>query len=92
VVGNHDYKRLIYEAQADFTINRVAEKYVCSITKKGKTIDKILVASINYSSSVISVDGYRIPWFLNAKSFINTDMTITFDDENSRDCRCASYK
>ena len=83
--SKNDYLCLIYEAQFEFAGHPIAEKYLCTLTKTGKLIDKVLVASANYSGTGIIGNDYRIPWYPNVKSLISIDMTITFSDENSNE-------
>lgn len=77
---------LVYERQFDMgTGNPCAEKYLCTITKTGKLIDKILVASANYSGTGILDEGFRVPWFPKTQSFLNSDLSIVFKDSNYGD-------
>jgi hypothetical protein len=74
---NKDFICLIYEMQYNIgSGNPNAEKYVCTLTKTGKLIDKLLVASANYSGTGILTESFRVPWFPDVQSKISKDLTI----------------
>ncbi len=73
---------VIYERQFIIGSGDNAEKYLCTMSKKGKLIDKILVASANYSGTGIMGDSFRVPWFPNVRSEIQQDLSIHFIDAN----------
>ena len=55
-----------------------SEKYLCTLTKSGKFIDKILIASgDSYFSSILGTN-YKIPWFPEEYGFINKSLKIDF--------------
>jgi len=85
LITNTNFVCLIYERQFNFNGSTNAEKYICTITKAGKLIDKILVASADYSGNGILAEGFRVPWFPDTKSDINKDLSIIFKDANYGD-------
>lgn len=82
---NKNFVCLIYERQFNFNGSTNAEKYLCTIAKTGKLLDKILVASADYSGTGILAEGFRVPWFPDTKSDINKDLSIIFKDANYGD-------
>jgi hypothetical protein len=82
---NKNFVCLIFERQFNFNGSNNAEKYLCTIAKSGKLIDKILVASAIYSGTGILAEGFRVPWFPDTKSDINKDLSISFKDANYGD-------
>lgn len=73
---------VVYERQLWIGSNSGAEKYLCTLNKKGKLLDKILVASANFSGTGIMGDSFRVPWFPDVRSEIMEDLTIHFKDAN----------
>ncbi|ABG58397.1 hypothetical protein [Cytophaga hutchinsonii] len=65
---------LLYEIQHAFS----NEKYLCTLSKTGMLIDKIKVASANYSGTSVQGDGFRILWFPDEKSTIFKNLTIYY--------------
>lgn len=82
IIVNKNFVCLIYERRYNDDLNDYpyAEKYLCTITKTGKLIDKILVASANYSGTGILTESFRIPWFPDTQSNINNDLLISLKD------------
>jgi hypothetical protein len=77
---------LIYERQFRYGNNPYAEKYLCTLTKTGKLIDKVLVASADYSGTGILADNFRVPWFPDKQSSISNDLTIILKNpEDNKD-------
>lgn len=81
---------LIYERQFRSGNNPYAEKYLCTLTKTGKLIDKVLVASADYSGTGILADSFRAPWFPDVQSCISNDLTIIF--KNPEDNKDETYQ
>lgn len=84
LITNKNFVCLIYERQFNIgSGNSCAEKYLCTITKDGKLIDKILIASANYSGTGILDEDFRVPWFPETKSNITKDLSIILKDGNN---------
>ncbi len=78
---NKNFYCVVYERQFYFNGNPYCQKYLCTLTKNGKFIDKIKVASADYSGTGILGDGFRVPWFPDEKSVINQDLKILYFKE-----------
>lgn len=85
LITNTNFICLCYERQYYFNGNTNAEKFLCTITKTGKLIDKIMVASADYSGTGILAEGFRVPWFPDTKSDIKKDLSIAFKNGNFGD-------
>lgn len=86
LIINKNFECLIYERQFNVGAgNPFAEKYLCTLTKTGKLIDKFLVASADYSGTGILAEGFRIPWFPDTQSNISKTLSIIFKDGNYGD-------
>lgn len=85
LITNTNFVCLIYERQFSFNGSTNAEKYLCTITKTGKFIDKLLVASADYSGTGILDEGFRVPWFPDTQSNINNYLSIILKDGNYGD-------
>jgi len=85
LIINKNFICLIYERQFQTDGTPNAEKYLCTLTSKGILIDKILVASANYTGTGILVDSFRVPWFPDVMSSINNDLTIKFTNSHDGD-------
>jgi hypothetical protein len=81
-----NFECLIFERQFNTSAgNPFAEKYLCTLSKTGQLIDKILLASANYSGNGILSEGFRVPWFPDTQSDISETLSIHFKDENHGD-------
>ncbi len=79
LLTDKNFFSLIYERQfSDGSGNPYAYKYLCTLSAKGKLIDKVVLASAEYSGTGILGSGFRVPWFPDNKSCINKDLVITF--------------
>lgn len=72
---------VVYESQYYYNGSSYCQKYLCTLGKKGKLIDKIKVASANYSGTGILGDGYRVPWYPDEKSIVTQDLKIFYFKE-----------
>ncbi len=80
---NKNFVCIIYERQFISGSNPYAEKYLCTLTNTGKIIDKILLASANYSGTGMLDKDYRVPWFPDVQSSIDNDLKIILKDGNN---------
>ncbi len=60
-----------------------SEKYLCTVSKNGKFISSVLIASLAHAGSGISNHGQRIPWYPKETGCIDADLNITFNSEGT---------
>ena len=81
ILSRNNFYCIVYEKQFYFGDKPFCQKYMCTLTKNGKLIDKIKVASADYSGTGILRDEFRIPWFPDEISIINKDLKIYYFKE-----------
>lgn len=75
ITGQHFYC-VVYEKQFVYSGAAFCQKYLCTLTRNGKLIDKIKVASADYSGTGFLHGDFRVPWFPDEKSIISKAFTI----------------
>ena len=85
LLTNKNFICIVYERQFYWNGNTNADKYLCTITTTGKLIDKLLVASADYSGTGILAEGFRVPWFPDTKSNVSINLTIVMEDRINGD-------
>ncbi|MBI4929354.1 MAG: hypothetical protein HY841_01220 [Bacteroidetes bacterium] len=67
---------IVYERQYNLHGWTYSEKFLCTLTKQGKLISKVLVASYNQQDFFISSDGGRVPFYAEKKGCIEKGLQI----------------
>jgi hypothetical protein len=75
---------LLVEARYFVYSNLYSEKYLCIVSKRGKLLDKILVASFKYGGTCIILGPLRGPYFKQSCSVVKNDLTIEYLDDEKR--------
>ena len=81
ILFKNNFYCIVYEKQFHLEDKPFCQKYLCTLAKNGKLIDKIKVASADYSGTGILDEGFRIPWFPDEMSIINKDLKIYYFKE-----------
>jgi hypothetical protein len=79
---NSNFSIFIFQTQYTFNDMLQNEKYLCTVSKQGEYIDKLLLASANYAGTSLIANDFRVPWFPDVYSNISSDLTVDFIDAN----------
>lgn len=79
---NSNFYIFIFQTQYTFDSMVQNEKYLCTVTKQGEYIDKLLLASANYAGTSLIANDFRVPWFPDVYSNISRNLSIDFVDAN----------
>lgn len=79
--SGQNFYMVIFEKRYVYSGYPVSQRYLCTISKAGNYIDKIKIASAEYSGTYVLDDGFRAPWFPDEKSVIEKSLKIGLFDQ-----------
>lgn len=81
LITSKKYYGVVYERSFFSSGIESSEKYLCTFSKKGDFISRILIASFVYSGTGMSSSGARVPWFPQETGCIDKKIHIVFYSE-----------